>query len=157
MSNHDEIRKLLALATAGALDPPDEERALDHARSCSECSQELESWQSLAAGLRRLPTPQPSPALIQRTRALAEARLEEEADARWQRNVMIFVVTFAWVLTIVSWPVVRFATRGLADMLYPHFNQTWISIAGSATLVWLTGGTAAVLLSLRQRRERRLA
>lgn len=157
MSDHDEIRKLLALAAADALNPADEERALNHARSCRECSRELESWQSLAAGLRRLPTPQPPAALIQRTKALAEARLEEEADARWQRNAMIFVVAFAWVLTIVSWPLVRVATQGLAELLNPRLNQTWISFAGSATLVWLTGGVAAVMLSLRQRRERRLA
>lgn len=157
MSDHDEIRNLLALAAAGALDLAEQQRVLGHARTCDECSNELESWQSLATGLRAVPTPQPSPALIQRTRALAEARLEEAAEARWQRNIMIFVVTFAWVLTILSWPLVRFATQGLADVLFPHFNQTWVGIAGSATVVWLTGGTAAVLLSLRQRRERRLA
>jgi predicted anti-sigma-YlaC factor YlaD len=157
MSDHDEIRKLLALAAAGALEEADEERVLSHARTCSECSQELESWQSLAAGLRAVPTPQPSAALIQRTRAVAEARLEEETEARWQRNVMIFVLAFAWVLTIVSWPLVRIATRGLAELLNPHLNQTWVSFAGSATLVWLTGGIAAVLLALKQRRERRLA
>lgn len=156
MSDHDEIRNLLALAAAGALDVAEEERVLSHARTCQECSKELESWNSLAAGLRAVPTPQPSAALIQRTRALAEARLEEEAEARWQRNVMVFVVAFAWVLTIVSWPLVRVATRGLAELLNPHLNRTWISFAGSATLVWLTGGTAAVLLALRQRRERRL-
>jgi anti-sigma factor RsiW len=157
MSEHDEIRKSLALAAAGALGEAEERRVLSHARTCAECSQEMESWQSIAAGLRRLPTPQPSPALIQRTRAIAEARLEEEVEARWQRSVMIFVVTFAWVLTIVSWPLVRFVTGGLLDLLHTDLNRTWMSFAGSMTLVWLTGGTAAVLLSLRQRRERRLA
>lgn len=157
MSEHDEIRKLLALAVAGALDEAEEMRVLSHARACTECSREMESWQSLSAGLRRLPTPQPSPALIQRTRAIAEARLEEEAESRWQRSLMIFVVTFAWVLTIVSWPLMRFVTGGLLNLLHTDLNRTWITFAGSMTLVWLTGGTAAVLLSLRQRRERRLA
>ena len=88
---------------------------------------------------------------------MAEARFAEEAESRWQRGVMIFVVTFAWVLTIVSWPLVRLVTGGLLDLLDPRLNQTWITFAGLTTLVWLTGGTAAVLLSLRQRRERRLA
>jgi len=155
MSEHDEIRRLLALAAAGALEGAEEERVLDHSRSCDECAKELESWQLVAAGLRRLPTPQPSAALIQRTRALAEARLEEEAEARWQRSVMVFVVAFAWVLTIVSWPLFRLVTGGLLNLLDPSLNRTWISFAGLTTLVWLTGGTAAVLLALRQRRERR--
>lgn len=157
MTEHDEIRELLALAAAGALDADEEQFVLKHARSCQECSKQLESWQLMAAGLRRLPTPQPSAALVQRTRAIAEARFQEEADARWQRSVLIFVVTFAWVLTIVSWPLVRLATSGMEGLLDVHFNQTWISVAGVTTLVWLTGGTATVLLALNQRRERRLA
>ncbi len=157
MNDHDEIRALLALAAAGALEPDEEDRVAGHIRSCSDCANEAASWQSIAGHLRRLPTPQPSAALVQRTRALAEARFVEEAEARWQRGVLIFVVTFAWVLTIVSWPLFRLITGGLLDLLDPRLNQTWITFAGFTTLVWLTGGTAAVLLSLRQRRERRLA
>jgi anti-sigma factor RsiW len=157
MSNHDEIRSLLALATAGALDPAEEQRVLDHSRSCADCAKELEALQFIATGLRRLPTLQPSAALIQRTRAVAEARLEQEAEARWQRNVMIFVVTFGWLLAIVSWPLVRVVSGGLLDLLSPNLNQSWISFACVTAVVWLTGGTAAVLLALNQRRERSLA
>jgi anti-sigma factor RsiW len=157
MSDHDEIRALLALAAAGALEPDEEDRVGRHIRSCSECANEAASWQSIAVQLRRLPTPQPSPGVVQRARVMAEARFAEEAEARWQRGMLIFVVTFAWVLTIVSWPLFRLITRGLLDLLDPRLNQTWITFAGFTTLVWLTGGTAAVLLSLRQRRERRLA
>lgn len=157
MSEHDEIRGLLALAAAGALEPEEEERLARHIESCSACATEAVSWQSIAGHLRRLPTPQPSAALVQRTRVLVEARLAEEAESRWQRGVMIFVVTFAWVLTIVSWPLVRLVTGGLLELLDPRLNQTWISFAGFTTLVWLAGGTAAVLLALRQRRERRMA
>lgn len=157
MSDHDEIRALLALAAAGALEPDEEDRVAGHIRSCSACAGEAASWQSIAGRLRRLPTPQPPPAVVQRARVMAEARFAEEAEARWQRGVLIFVVTFAWVLTIVSWPLFRLITGGLLDLLDPRLNQTWITFAGFTTLVWLTGGSAAVLLSLRQRRERRLA
>jgi anti-sigma factor RsiW len=157
MSEHDEIRALLALAAADALEPAEEDRVARHLRSCNACAEEAASWQSIAGQLRRLPTPQPSPALFQRARALAEARFAEDTESRWQRGVMIFVVTFAWVLTIVSWPLVRLVTGGLLDLLDPRLNQTWITFAGFTTLVWLAGGSAAVLLSLRQRRERRLA
>ncbi|HUJ30445.1 MAG TPA: zf-HC2 domain-containing protein [Candidatus Acidoferrum sp.] len=157
MSEHDEIRELLALAAAGGLSADEEERVARHLRSCTACSKEMDSWQSIASQLRRLPTPQPSANLVQRTRAAVEARLAEEAESRWQRGVMAFVVTFAWLLTIVSWPLVRLVSGGLLGMLDPRLNQTWISFAGVTTLVWLAGGTAAVLLSMRQRRERRMA
>ncbi len=157
MSEHEKIRELLALAAAGALTNAEEEKVAQHIGSCDACSEELSSWQSLAGNLRRLPTPQPSAALVQRTMALAEARLAEEAEYRWHRGVMIVVVTFAWVITIASWPLVRLATGGLLSLLDPRLNQTWLSFAGFTALVWLGGGTAAVLLSLRQRRERRLA
>lgn len=157
MSEHEEIRELLALAAAGALSAAEEELVALHLRSCDACSRHMESWQSIARDLRRLPTPQPTAALLQRTRLLAEQKLAEEAEYRWQRSVMVFVVTFAWVLTIVSWPVVRLVTGGLLSLLDPQLNRTWISFAGFTSLVWLAGGSAAVLLSLRHRRERRMA
>lgn len=157
MTEHDKIRELLALAAAGALTSPEEERVTRHLRSCEACSQHMETWQSIARDLRRLPTPQPTRALFERTRLLAEQKLAEEAEYRWQRGVMVFVVSFAWVLTIVSWPVVRLVTGGLLSLLDPQLNRTWITFAGFTAVVWLAGGTAAVLLSLRQRRERRMA
>lgn len=157
MSEHNEIRELLALAAAGALDPGEEDRLARHVQSCSACSSEMDSWRSIARDLRRLPTPQLSAGVVERTRALAEARFTEEAERRWQRGIMVFVVTFAWILTIVSWPVVRLLSGEVLGLLDARLNQTWISFAGVTTLVWLAGGAAAVLLSLRQRRERRLA
>ena len=157
MSEHEKIRELLALAAAGALGAAEEELVALHLRSCDACSRHMESWQSIARDLRRLPTPQPTAALLQRARLLAEQKLAEEAEYRWQRGVMIFVLAFAWVLTIVSWPLVRLLTGGLLSLLDPQLNRTWVSFAGFTAFVWLAGGTAAVLLSLRQRRERRMA
>jgi predicted anti-sigma-YlaC factor YlaD len=157
MSEHDKIRKLLALAAAGAVSSTEKERVALHLHSCEACSGEMDCWQSIASDLRRLPTPQPSRALFERTRLRAEQKLAEEAEYRWQRGVMVFVVVFAWVLTIASWPVVRLVTGGLLSLLDPQLNRSWISFAGFTALVWLAGGTAAVLLSLRQRRERRMA
>jgi anti-sigma factor RsiW len=157
MNEHGKIRDLLALAAAGALSAYEEEDVARHIRSCDACSQELSAWQSLAGDLRRLPTPQPSAALVQRSLALAEAKLADEADYRWQRGVMVFVVAFAWILTIATWPLVRLVTGGLLSLLDPRLNQAWLSFVLLTSFVWLAGGSAAVLLSLRQRRERRLA
>jgi anti-sigma factor RsiW len=157
MSEHNKIRELLTLAAAGALSGSEEERVADHLRSCNACSKEMEAWQAIAGDLRRLPAPQARAGLVERARSLAEARLAEQAEYRWQSRVMAFVVGFSWLLTIASWPVVRLLSGNALSLLDPHLNRSWIGFAGFTALVWLAGGTAAVLLSLHQRRERRLA
>jgi anti-sigma factor RsiW len=157
MNGHDEIRALLALAVASALDPADEDQVARHIRSCSSCAEELESLRLLTEGLRRLPTPQPSRGLVERTRARAEARFAEEAEHRWHRGVMIFLTIFAWAVTLASWPLFRLVSSGLLGMLDSNWNQAWIRFASVATFVWLAGGAAALLVGLHQRGERRMA
>jgi hypothetical protein len=157
MNDHEKIRELLALSVADALTHAEEEQVVNHVRSCAECSSELDSWRLLAAGMRRLPTPQPRPLIVERARARAEIRFAEEAEHRWHRIVMIGVILFAWALTLMSWPVVRLVSGGLLGMLDPGLNHAWLGFAVFTTIVWMTGGAAAVFLSLQQRRERRLA
>jgi anti-sigma factor RsiW len=157
MNDHDEIRELLTLAAADALASGEEERVARHIQSCASCARELEDWQLLAGGLRRLPTPQPSAGVVERARARAEIRLAEEAEYRWHRGVMIFLILFAWALTLVSWPLVRLFTGGLLGLLDMRVTHAWIGFAGFTTAAWLAGGAAAVLLSFHYRRERRVA
>jgi anti-sigma factor RsiW len=157
MDSHDEIRELLTLAAAGALEPAGQERVERHVVSCELCASELEDWRLLAGGLRRLPTPQPRPAVVDRARARAEARLIEQAEERWHRSVMIFVVAFAWVLTLASWPLFRIFSSGLLVWFDPRFNQTWLVFGGFTGLLWATGGVAALLLARHRQQERSLA
>ena len=157
MSEHDEIRELLALAASGALESEEEERVARHIRSCALCSEQLEDWRLIATGLRRLPTPQPPRGLVERARARAEVRLAEEADRRWNRGVLIFVTVFAWVITLLSWPLFRLVSGGFLSLVDPGLNKAWIAFAVFTTLAWVGGGGAAILLSLHQRRERSLA
>lgn len=156
MNDHEKIREMLSLLAAGVLDPYEEKQVMDHLCSCESCGGELEDWKLLAGGLRRLPTPQPRALVVERTRARAQIRLNEELEHRWNRNVMIGLVGFAWLLTLLSWPVVRFVSGGLLAMLDPRFSHTWIVFAVFTAGAWIAGGAAAVILSL-QRRERRLA
>lgn len=157
MSEHDKVRELLALAAAGALTAAEEKRVAEHLRSCISCSHELEAWRPIAAELRRLPTPQPSPWLLQATLARAEAKLAAQAEHASNRHVIIFVVALAWLMTIASWPVFDFVSPYLGSLLGPLFGHTWISFAAYTALGWLAGAVAAVMLALRQRGERRLA
>ena len=157
MSEHEKVRELLALAAAGALTDAEERRVAEHVRSCVSCSNELDGWRPIASELRRLPTPQPSPWLVQSTLARAEAKLAEQAEQDWNRRVMIAVVAFAWLLTIASWPFFHFVSGRLGSLLELQFSHPWISFAAFTTLGWLAGGVAAAMLAIRQRGERRLA
>jgi len=154
MSEHDKIRELLALAAADALTSAEEKQVAEHVRSCIACSNELEAWRPIASELRRLPTPQPSSWLVQATLARAEAKLSEQAEHDWNRRVMIFVLSFAWLLTIASWPAFHFVSGRFWSL--PLFSDTWISFAAFTALGWLAGGVATVMLAVRQRGERRL-
>lgn len=157
MSEHETIRELLSLAAAGALDGAEEQRVTRHVSECAECTAELKGWQMLTGGLRRLPTPQAPAALIERVRTQVAWQLAGEGERRWNRQVMIFLVLFAWTVTLVSWPIVRLLTGGLMGWLEPGFGHTWIGLATYTALAWLTGGIAAATLAVRHRRERRMA
>ena len=156
-NEHAEIREQLSLYVAGALDSDAESFILKHLSACPECAAELERWQSITGGLRRLHTPQPSAALFARTRAVAEARLVEQAEQRHNRIVLILLVVFSWAVTLAGWPIFRFATGGVLSLLDLQFREMWILFAVFTAFTWLAGGSAAVLLSARRRQERRFA
>lgn len=155
--SHEKIRELLALAAAGALGPEEDLLVARHRETCDECSAELERWGALTGGLRRLPTPQPRIAVVERARAQAEVRLAEELEHRWQRAVIIFLALYAWILTVVTWPIFRLITGGLLARFEPGFNNSWLLLAVFTSLVWATGGVAAVLLGRHRQEGRRMA
>ena len=154
MSNCDEIRDLLALAASGALDGKPEQRVAEHVRICAVCAAELDNFQLLARGLRRLPTPQPSAMLVERARARAEFRMAEETEQRSNRKVLLLLIGFAWTLIVVSWPIVRLLSGGIQTWLTTRLPQSWYAFAGFTGLGWLAAGAAAIILAWHNRRER---
>jgi anti-sigma factor RsiW len=151
----DEIRDLLALAASGALDAKAEERVAEHVRICAVCTSELDTYQLLARGLRRLPTPQPSATVIERARARAELRMAEESEQRANRRVLGLLISFAWTILIVSWPIVRLLSGGIQTWFNARLPQTWYAFAGLTGLGWIAAGAAAIFLAW-NRREREL-
>ena len=154
---HAEIREQLARFAAGALDAGDEARIAEHAANCADCAAEMERWQLISRGLRQLRTPQPSAALFERTRGVAEAQLAAARERRHTRTILILLTVFSWAVTLAGWPIFRFATGGLFSLLDIRFRETWILFLIFSALTWVAGGSAAVLLSLRRQHERRLA
>lgn len=157
MISCDEIRELLSLAAAGALDTEAENRVARHVSECASCSAELESWRDLAHGLRRVPTPQPAAGVVERARARAAHALAEEAERRRNRSVLILTIGLAWTMTLASWPVVRFVTDYLQLWLAIRTPETWHVFEGITAAGWLAGVVAAAALAWQQKRERRLA
>jgi anti-sigma factor RsiW len=156
-NKHEEIRQLLSLAAAEALDPRDEQRVVEHVRSCPPCAEELRQWQEMGAGLRRLPTPQAGPALVTRTLATAQRALAEESERRFERRLIGLGVAFSWVLVALSWPLAQLLASGWMSLLGVGFAQKWENFAAFTAFCWLTGCAAAIFLSWHRQRERRLA
>ena len=157
MSEHDAIRELLPLAAADALDEKELRRVEDHLRTCAACAAELDVWQRLERGLRRLPTPQAPTLLVERTRMQLRAQLAARQEHKSNAWVLGFLVLFSWTLVLATWPVFRLLSSGTASWLDLSFQSAWIAVAGYTLLGWVVGGATAVFIALRQAAARRTA
>ncbi len=155
-NEHEKIRSLLSLAASGALDSAEEVSVASHVRTCPECAAELEHWQALASRLRRLPTPQLSPVVLQRTVALVREAQSGADERRATLKVLIPLLALSWFSTIFSWPLFKLASSALRVVLGIHVEPDWRVFAFFVVWTWLAAGVAAAMLSSHQR-HRRLA
>ena len=155
VTDHDEIRGMLALAASGDLDAAEENRVAAHVARCGDCAAELERWRTVVGELRRLPTPQPSAGAIARARAAAQAELAVQAEQRADQVNLVFLLLFAWALTLSGWLIVRLLTGGLAGWLELLGARVWTWMAGYALLGWLASSLIAVILLGQQHRNAR--
>ncbi|HXU19144.1 MAG TPA: zf-HC2 domain-containing protein [Verrucomicrobiae bacterium] len=155
-NDHEKLRSLLSLAASGALDPADEISVETHVRSCPECAAELEHWQALTGGLHRLPTPQLSPVVLQRTVALVREAQVARDERRATFKILAPILALSWLSTIFSWPLFELASEALR-VLGIHFEPDWRVFAFFMIWTWLAAAVAAALLSSHQRHDRRLA
>lgn len=154
-NEHEKIRSLLSLAASGALDSVEEVSVESHVRNCPECAAELEHWQALAGDLRRLPTPQLSPVVLQRTVALVREAQSAADERRATLKVLVPLLALSWLSTIFSWPFFKLASSALS-VLGIHFEPDWRVFALFVVWTWLAAAVAAALLS-HQRHDRGLA
>lgn len=157
MNGHDKFRDLLSLAAAGVLDAKEESQLASHVRVCADCAANLSRLQQLGEDLRRIPTPQISDAVVERSIALARIRLTQESDRRTERRIVTLVVVFSWMFVAISWPLAQLLAHGWQSLLGFSFEQGWENFAVFTAICWLAGAAAAILLAMRRSRERRLA
>ncbi len=115
-----------------------------------------EETSALAAELRRLPTPMPSPALVERVRRIAHLELASRADEKLNRLVLVFLLVFSWTLAFMGFFAVRVVAAGTVSFLGLAALQgsevSWSMVYfGSA---WVSGALLFVVLGVRSRRLR---
>ncbi len=156
MNEHDQIRERLALAVAGAL--PDQELQLleRHAASCPDCAARLQQYRAVAHAIRRLPTPQPAPAVVERARAAALREFAAAQERRSSYTMVVLLGLFAWALTLTGGFLVVLITGGVAAagrLMTGHIPPI---LALYAALAWVAAGAAAVALGGRFHQNRRM-
>jgi hypothetical protein len=157
MSEHDEIRELLPLAAAEALETFEDRRVREHVSRCPSCASELQGFLGLREALRQLPAPEPSPALLGRTRALLERESTARADSPLSLGGVALLVVFAWIWTAASGPLVGLLFPFLTEPLAAAPLHRWLWLGLLTALGSLATVVAAAMLGLHYREERRFS
>lgn len=156
LTEHEITRERMALAAAGALDDREERELTAHLSTCNDCAVEFDRWRELTGAMRRLPTPQAPPALVEQVRARMVAYSYAKAEQRANHRAMAWLILFAWTTTLATWPILRFVSNGVASFLDVSFLHTWHLLVGYTVLSWVAAGVAAVVMGLQKRQERSL-
>lgn len=145
MNEHNEIRNLLALAAAGALEP-DEQAKLDaHLRECDKCAAQLASFSNIATALGKLPPAYPSLGLAARTRARVTAEIAERAERQRHHLLLALLICFGWVLTLATFFLGRHFASVLAQIV--GVSPTWF-VDGFISYAFLSALASAALAGL---------
>lgn len=155
MHYHDEIRRLLALAAAGDLQPDEQQQVDEHLRECAACTRELAVLRVLAAELKILPVPQPSPGLGARTRARVAAQLAARAERRRHHLLIGLLISFGWAVTLLTLAVPRYFGDDLARLLRLSFTEFQVAFISYTLLAALATAAFAGLAGPRHQAQRR--
>lgn len=77
---------------------------------------------------------------------MAQAELAAQAEQRADQVNLVFLLLFAWALTLSGWLIVRLLTGGLAGWLELFGARAWTWMTGYALLGWLASSLIAVIL-----------
>jgi len=117
MNEHKEIRSLLALAAAGALEPDEQAKLNVHLRGCAECAAQFASLSNLATALGKLPPARPSLGLAARTQARVAAEMAERVERRHHQLLLALLICFGWVLSLATLFLGRHFAAGLGQIV----------------------------------------
>ncbi len=144
MSEHEDIRKLLPLAGAGAVSPADSRRLREHLAHCEPCRQVSEDFAALGNALRSLPTPQPRAELVALVRHMAESRLAERTERSREAAILAPLVAASWIVALLTWPVAQAAGRWVLAAWDAQSQGVGTVLAGYSILGFLLACAAAI-------------
>lgn len=156
MNPHDEIRALLALASAHALDGAEQAKVEAHVRECAGCAAELASMRGIAAALGSLPAVQPSLGLAARTRLRVAAEVAANARRRHYHLLITLLICFAWIITLLTLLAGRYFADDLAYLFHLSFAQFAIGFIGYTLFASLASAAFAGLIGPRVQAARRM-
>jgi hypothetical protein len=147
MSEHESIRRLLAMAAAGAVTNEEHARVHRHVRECDVCRRELEAWSAYTRGLGSLPQPVVPVGLVERTKRRIMQEQAAAAERRQNALALAFLTLFAWIVGVSGWFILRLLTGGDVRIIGSNILDaaTWAVV--STALGWVTAGAAALLIS----------
>ena len=145
MIRHEDLRKMVALAAAGVLDPSEQRTVAQHTRECDECRRELEILTRYSTGLGSMPQPVVPEGLLERTRLRVAEAGWAAAERRSRDLLLALMVVLSWVIGAAIWLAVRKVTGGAMSALIV-----------TTILTWMTAGAAVVLLGKRDELARRM-
>ncbi len=151
MSEHEQIRALLPLVAADALDEADRRRADAHLAQCEVCRRDLAAFELLAATLRQAPTPQPRPELVQRVQAMAVAKFaaqQKQPEAYWMLPLLVLA---SWGAMLATWPLLNSAASGVLHWLNLPPAGAWKWAMNYLLITGTLATMAAMILVLRIR------
>lgn len=155
MNEHAEIRDLLTLAAAGALDADEQRRVEEHLRSCAACKAEFEIWCEITGALRELPTPAAPAGLVERTRRQLARQAATRKERRSNHFIMVCLIVLGWALTFLSWPVLQLLGAKLAQWLDIPSTTVTLGLVVYTSTAWLATWVVAALLGKRYQQESR--
>lgn len=157
MNSHDEIRALLALASARALDATEQAKMEAHVRECAGCAAELASMRAIAAALGGLPAPQPSLGLAARTRLRVAAEMAASARRRHYHLLITLLICFGWIITMLTLLAGRYFADDLAYFFHLSYAQFVIGFIGYTLFASLATAAFAGLIGPRLQAARRMS
>jgi anti-sigma factor RsiW len=142
MMKHEEMRGLLPLAAADALEPKESAVLEAHLMECEECRRQLEVLRLYSAALREIAAPELPAGLLERT----SARLHAEQTNAVPTWLLVLLALFSWATGLAFWWIVRVASSGVLSVFGANLTDAFTWSALSTLLVWATAGTVAVVL-----------
>jgi len=153
MTPHENVRPLLALSAAGALEPAEERLVREHVRECAGCAAHLAELGELGGAIGALPVPQPPPAVVERTQALMAAELAGHAERRRSTLLAAGLGLFGWAMSLATWAVWRLLTGGAAAALRVDFEGVSAWVVWSTLTLLMAAPAAAALAAARRKKE----